>query len=410
MKKNGIMIIIVLLLEVLLAVGSNFLFLRLQEQDAGREYRVEIARVSRQIQNGEEPDISSFQYVKKVEPFDGSVIGNDDYTAAVGPDGTVYRISYRMDQRSAKGLFVINLIWGVVFLLTIAVGGYIYRKILKPFRDLSELPIELSKGNLSIPLKEEKNRYFGRYLWGMDMLREKLEEEKERRLAMEQEKKTLVLTVSHDIKTPLSAIKLYNKALASGIYEDEEKRREAHRGIDRNLDELEKYVEEIRDAAREDFLQMHVKEGEWYLSEVMNKVDGLYAEKAGQVHTKFVIDPYTDCILKGDPERALEVMQNILENALKYGDGRRISIRFSDEEDCRLVTVENTGSSLPERELPNIFDSFYRGSNSEKQRGSGLGLYICRKIMQAMDGEIFAEVKKNATEDIFAVTAVFRKR
>ncbi|MBR0146773.1 MAG: HAMP domain-containing histidine kinase [Eubacterium sp.] len=410
MKKNGIMIIIVLLLEVLLAVGSNFLFLRLQEQDAGREYRVEIARVSRQIQNGEEPDISSFQYVKKVEPFDGSVIENDEYTAAVGPDGTVYRISYRMDQRSAKGLFVINLIWGVVFLLTIAVGVYIYRKILKPFRDLSELPIELSKGNLSIPLKEEKNRYFGRYLWGMDMLREKLEEEKERRLAMEQEKKTLVLTVSHDIKTPLSAIKLYNKALASGIYEDEEKRREAHRGIDRNLDELEKYVEEIRDAAREDFLQMHVKEGEWYLSEVMNKVDGLYAEKAGQVHTKFVIDPYTDCILKGDPERALEVMQNILENALKYGDGRRISIRFSDEEECRLVTVENTGSSLPERELPNIFDSFYRGSNSEKQRGSGLGLYICRKIMQAMDGEIFAEVKKNATEDIFAVTAVFRKR
>ena len=410
MKKNGIMIIIVLLLEVLLAVGSNFLFLRLQEQDAGREYRVEIARVSRQIQNGEEPDISSFQYVKKVEPFDGSVIENDEYTAAVGPDGTVYRISYRMDQRSAKGLFVINLIWGVVFLLTIAVGVYIYRKILKPFRDLSELPIELSKGNLSIPLKEEKNRYFGRYLWGMDMLREKLEEEKERRLAMEQEKKTLVLTVSHDIKTPLSAIKLYNKALASGIYEDEEKRRDAHRGIDRNLDELEKYVEEIRDAAREDFLQMHVKEGEWYLSEVMNKVDGLYAEKAGQVHTKFVIDPYTDCILKGDPERALEVMQNILENALKYGDGRRISIRFSDEEECRLVTVENTGSSLPERELPNIFDSFYRGSNSEKQRGSGLGLYICRKIMQAMDGEIFAEVKKNATEDIFAVTAVFRKR
>ena len=410
MKNRVFILITVLLLEVLLAVGSSFLFLRVTEKEAGREYRVEIERVIRQISSGEVPDISSFKYVKKIEPFDSAVMGNDDHTAAVAPDGTVYRISYRMDQSNTKGLMVIYLIWGAVILLTIGAAVYIHRKILKPFRDISELPIELSKGNLSIPVKEEKNRYFGRYLWGMDMLREKLEEEKERRLAMEQEKKTLVLTVSHDIKTPLSAIKLYNKALASGIYEDEEKRREAHRGIDRNLDELEKYVEEIRDAAREDFLQMHVKEGEWYLSEVMNKVDGLYAEKAGQVHTKFVIDPYTDCILKGDPERALEVMQNILENALKYGDGRRISIRFSDEEDCRLVTVENTGSSLPERELPNIFDSFYRGSNSEKQKGSGLGLYICRRIMQAMDGEIFAEVKKNATEDIFAVTAVFRKR
>jgi len=410
MKKNGIIIIIVLLLEVLLAIGSNFLFLRVMEQDDGREYRVEIERVSRQIRNGEEPDISALQYVKSVERFDTSVIGNDDYTAAIGPDGTVYRINYRMDKSERNGLLVINLIWGVVILLTILVGVYIYRKILKPFRDLAELPIELSKGNLSIPLKEEKNRYFGRYLWGMDMLREKLEEEKARQLVMEQEKKTLVLTVSHDIKTPLSAIKLYNKALASGIYEDEEKRTEAHQGIDRNLDELEKYVDEIRDAAREDFLQLHVKDGEWYLSEVMKKVDALYGEKTKQSHTEFVMDQYTECLLKGDPERALEVLQNILENALKYGDGKRIAIHFANEEDCRLVTVENTGCTLPERELPNIFDSFYRGSNAEKQKGSGLGLYICRQIMRAMDGEVFAEVKKSGKEDIFAVTAVFRKK
>ena len=410
MRKNGIMIIIVLLLEVLLAACSNFLFLRVQEQDDGREYRVEIERVSRQIKGGEEPDISTLKYVRSVGLFDESVIGNDDYTAAVGPDGTVYRITYRVDRSNRKGLFVINLIWGVVILLTIAVGIYIYRKILKPFRDIAELPAELSKGNLSIPLKEEKNRYFGRYLWGMDMLREKLEEDKRRQLAMEQEKKSLVLTISHDIKTPLSAIKLYNRALAGGIYENEEQRKEAHQGIDRNLAELEKYVEEIRDAAREDFLQIHVKDGEWYLSEVMKKVDALYGEKTKQIHTEFTVDHYSECMLKGDPERALEVMQNILENALKYGDGRRISIHFADEEDCRLVTVENTGCTLPERELPNIFDSFYRGSNAEKQKGSGLGLYICKEIMRAMDGDVFAEVKNDGKEKLFAVTAVFRKK
>lgn len=405
MKKSGI-IIVLLLLEVLLAVGSNFLFLHVQNSEDGREYRVEIARVSRQIRAGEEPDLSGCRYVKSVEAFDSSVMGNDEYTAEQGPDGTLYRINYRIDQNNTRGIIVINLVWGFVILLTVGIWLYIYRKILKPFRDFSELPVELSKGNLSIPLKEEKNRYFGRYLWGMDMLREKLEEEKERQLAMEREKKTLVLTMSHDIKTPLSAIKLYNKALAEGIYEDEEKRAEAHRGIDRNLAELEKYVEDIRDATREDFLQPHVKEGEWYLSQVLEKLDALYAEKAKQIHTEFTIGKYTDCMLKGDPERALEVLQNIMENALKYGDGKYICIRFSDEEDCRLVTVENSGCSLPEKELQNIFDSFYRGSNAEKVKGSGLGLYICRQLMRAMDGEIYAKVR----EDAFAVTAVFRKK
>ncbi|MBR3539640.1 MAG: HAMP domain-containing histidine kinase [Eubacterium sp.] len=330
---------------------------------------------------------------------------NDEFTAAIGPDGTVYRITYRITQSNRRGILVINLIWGFVLLLTVGTSIYIYRKILHPFREFSELPVELSKGNLSVPLKEEKNRYFGRYLWGMDMLREKLEEEKERQLALEKEKKTLVLTMSHDIKTPLSAIKLYNKALASGIYEEEEKKQEAHRGIERNLEELEKYVEDIREAAREDFLQLHVQDGEWYLSEVIHKIDALYGEKAKQIHTEFVIGKYTDCMLKGDPDRALEVLQNFMENALKYGDGRRITIRFSEEEDCRLVTVENTGCNLPEKELPSIFDSFYRGSNAENVKGSGLGLYICRQLMRAMDGEAYAEMGM----DTFSVTAVFRK-
>ena len=405
MKNFGI-IIVLLLLEVLLAVGSNFLFLYVQGSEEGREYRVEIARVSSQLRAGETPELSGYRYVKSVEPFVSSEMKNEDFTVAAGSDGTLYRINYRVEPDNRNGLMVINLIWGGVLLLTVGTWLYIYHKILKPFRNLSELPIELSKGNLSIPLKEEKNRYFGRYLWGMDMLREKLEDEKERQLAMEQEKKTLVLTMSHDIKTPLSAIKLYNKALANGIYEDEEKRAEAHRGIDRNLTELEKYVEDIRDATREDFLMLKVEDGEWYLSQMIQKVKDLYGEKTKQIHTEFSLGEYTDCLLKGDPERALEVLQNIMENALKYGDGKRISISFSDEEDCRLVTVENSGCSLPENELQNIFDSFYRGSNAEKVKGSGLGLYICRQLMRAMDGDIYAETGK----DLFRVTAVFRKK
>lgn len=77
---------------------------------------------------------------------------------------------------------------------------------------------ELAKGNLSVPIKAEKSKFLGRFLWGMDMLRETLEGNKEKELALQKEKKTLILSLTHDIRTPLSAIRLYAKALAEEIY------------------------------------------------------------------------------------------------------------------------------------------------------------------------------------------------
>jgi signal transduction histidine kinase len=95
----------------------------------------------------------------------------------------------------------------------------------------------------------------------------------------------------------------------------------------------------------------------------------------------------------------------MLENAIKYGDGKEIRITLREEEDCKLLSVENTGCSLKEEELPNLFDSFYRGSNSQGVKGSGLGLYICRELMKKMDGEVFAEIRNGN----FLVTAVIQK-
>ncbi|MCI7804402.1 MAG: sensor histidine kinase [Oscillospiraceae bacterium] len=94
-----------------------------------------------------------------------------------------------------------------------------------------------------------------------------------------------------------------------------------------------------------------------------------------------------------------------MENAVKYGDGHTIEISFSEEDNCQLITVRNSGCTLPETELPHIFDSFWRGSNSEKSQGSGLGLYICRQLMRKINGEIFAEIQN----EYMNVSAVFSK-
>lgn len=405
MHKRKWIILSIFLVEVLLALCSNLLLLRTFDSADDLTYRVEIGRVRNALRSGVIPEITGFTTIKEISVYDPQAVINEDYTVAPGKDGTLYRIVYQSKKEVKPALMVVNTAWALVFLLTLGILIYVKQKILNPFQHISELPLELAKGNLTIPVKEEKDRYFGRFLWGMDMLREKLEEEKTKRLAMEQEKKTLILTMSHDIKTPLSAINLYNKALANGLYETEEKKAEAYQGIQRNAELLEQYIEEIQKTAREDFLELQVNREEWYLSEVITQLEALYKEKAAERRIDFAVDPLEDCLIRGDRERSLEVLQNLMENALKYGDGKQIRIRFAEEEDCRLVTVENTGCTLPERELPNIFDSFYRGSNARKEKGSGLGLFISRKLMQAMEGDIYAEV----TADRFWITAVFRK-
>jgi signal transduction histidine kinase len=258
---------------------------------------------------------------------------------------------------------------------------------------------------LTVPLKDNGNRFFGRFIWGVDLLREKLEKQKATELNMQREKKTLLLSLSHDIKTPLSAIKLYSKALSKNLYQNTEKQKEIADNINDKADEIEYYVSQIISASREDFLSFDVEISEFYLSELVNAVNNYYSEKFDLNKTIFTIEEYSDCILKGDLNRSIEVIQNLLENTIKYGDGNRVDISFAQEENCILVTVTNTGADLPIDETVHLFDSFYRGSNASNKPGSGLGLYICKSLMTRMNGDIYAQIEGG----IMKVTAVFNK-
>ena len=215
----------------------------------------------------------------------------------------------------------------------------------------------------------------------------------------------MLLSLSHDIKTPLSAIQLYTKALQEGIYETEEEKQEALSGIMSKIEEIKTYVDEIYRVSREEFMEFDVNSGDLFMSEVMDSIGAYYSDKLSVLHTKFIMDEYEDCLLSGDKDRLIEVLQNLMENAIKYGDGKEISISFSEEEDCKLITVSNSGCSLNEKELMNLFDSFYRGSNTEGVQGNGLGLYIVKQLMKRMDGDAFAEIE----DDRFKITLVVRK-
>ena len=400
---------IIIITEVLIIIVLNVIYLSFI-RDSGKYYRVETERVVRMLEgdsslreNPEGVDISGFSTIIRVSHFNSSEICNNDYVVEE-IDGTPYRIEYKADKNSTAFLLM-NIGMAAGLLLTVGVFIYIGMKVIKPFDKMSSLTQELAKGNLSAPIKEEKSRFFGKFLWGMDMLRENLEDSKTKNLEYQKEKKTMLLSLSHDIKTPLSAIQLYSKALSEGLYDTEEKKQEALAGILSKTEESRGYVDEIYNLSREDFMELSVNVGEVYLKEVMEGITAYYKDKLSVIHTEFEIGEFDNALLSADKDRLVESLQNLMENAIKYGDGRKISISFSEEEDCKLITVENTGCTLEEGEINNIFDSFYRGSNTTNIQGNGLGLYIVKQLMTKMDGDVFAEKE----DDVFKVTLVVRK-
>lgn len=409
MKAFNKIFVAVIAMIILIFAVFNLLFASSDNTDSGRPYRVEINRLVFEIEQSgfDSVDMSGCEYVTHIEKYSDKFYDSDsDYTIRE-INGVLYRFDYTTDMESDKSsvMLMVNIILGILSAMIIGVLIFIRIKILLPFENLTNVPYELSKGNLTCPIKEDKSRFFGRFIWGVDLLRENMEQQKQRELDLQRDKKMLLLSLSHDIKTPLSAIKLYSKALSKGLYDDREKQIEIAESINTKADEIESYVLQIITASREDFLSLEVEMGEFYLSELISKIKLYYTEKLRLIRTDFFVGSYMDRLLKGDLDRSVEVLQNVMENAIKYGDGKSIDIQISEEDGCLLITVRNSGCTLSENELPHIFESFWRGENAENEKGSGLGLYINRQLMHKMNGEIFAEIK----DGFISVSMVFSK-
>ena len=413
-KKSYIRMCICILAVLLLIILAAEFVVQKKTSSAFDLYKIEINRVENELTHNPDPsslnisDYKTIISVSVVNDEDPYAYSSDEHYCLRKIGDSLYKIEYEIslsEERQSVYLASIVVIL-VTCLAVIAVMVIIYYVLIRTFNSISEYPAELSKGNLTIPLSESRNKYFGRFLWGLDMLREKLEDEKKKNLDLQKEKNVFLLSLSHDIKTPISAIKLYAAAIRKNLYKDPEKQQEVAAKIDDNVNEIEGYVTRIVSASNDDFLDFTVREGEFYISEAIGQIEKYYTDKLKAVGTKFTIDEYSDVIVNGDGDRYVEVLQNVIENAIKYGDGEYISISFSDEENSRLVSVTNSGCDISDDEIQHIFDSFYRGSNVGSRPGSGLGLYICRKLMNRMSGEIFAE--KNGSDMI--VTTVLSKK
>ena len=403
MKAFRRLCIVVITVFLFLTAVLNLFLMGIKNRNEGI-YRVEAKRLADEIAETGAFDLEKYPHITGVfHADDGELYLSDEHYLIIEAGGTLYRVEYIVGN-GQHSIAAVNCVLGALFVLMIGLLYYIRGHIIVPFGRLNDVPKELARGNLAVPIPEEKSRFFGKFTWGINLLRESIEDSRKKEITMQREKKLLLLSLSHDIKTPLSAIKLNAKALARGLYKDVEKQRAAAISINTRADEIERFTNEITKAASEDFMSFEVTQGEAFLSVIITKINERYSSQLAMSGTEFVIQKYDDCILSCDPCRLAECLQNLVENAVKYGDGRQIRISFDKMDGCELITVSNTGCTLEAKELPQIFESFHRGNNADNVQGNGLGLFICRKLMWLMNGDIYADIR----DGCFYITLVVK--
>lgn len=435
MRNYNKLVVLSLVVYVVMAVSAAAI-LETQQDEKGKFYRVEINRILAELEKDtdviekeglEAAELHGYQEVRSIaylpaDETDREAVGNfyggaggmqsmifplyknirsDTLSDAAlmpgaGGEQTGHIIGYlRFDyQRTGSGRRLFFLVQGALALMEVFLLGvlfYLKRHLIQPFDRMQDMTYELSKGNLQGDVKADKNKYFGKFLWGLSELKDALRVSRKRELELQREKKLLLLSLSHDIKTPLSMIKLYAKALEDGMYPTARERQNAYCQIGEKAAQIENFVGEIVRASREDIVQIEVEKGEFYLRELVQWVESVYGEKCALRKCALTVGTYQNRIFQGDLNRLMEVFENLFENAFKYGDCREIRISFYEEDYCQLIRVFNTGEPVTEKEYVHLFDSFFRGENTRGQPGNGLGLYICREIMHKMDGDIFAE-------------------
>jgi len=281
---------------------------------------------------------------------------------------------------------------------------FIYTNILKPFKRLSEYPERIAKMPDTDRLPETRNRRFGKFIWSMNMIRDVLINERTRSERLEGQRRTLLASVAHGVKTPVTNIRLYAEAIKTGLYSENGSDNAAlAEKIDRNAEKIQSLVKELIETSATAQSSYTPEISSFYISELAKLISGEYSERMKISHIPFEVKCSSGHIMNSDLYGLVRIVSQLIENAVKYGNGEGIKVLIESDSDGVCISVRNKGELLPEEELLFIFDSFRRGSNSHDVEGSGIGLFTARTIASALGGSICARRLEDSGEMEFTV-------
>lgn len=296
-----------------------------------------------------------------------------------------------------------NAVILLCFLIILGVVTYIHFAVLSPFRRLSEYPERLARLRDIQKLPECKKRFFGKYIWGMNMLSDVLAASSKRIHTLESQRQTLVSTIAHGVKTPVSNIRLYTDAVRTGLYSGKGMTVDIADKIDRNTLKIEELAEELMRSANSvtDGYDIEIKP--FHMEELADIIRKEYKDRMKLKRIDLSVECSSNAIVESDKYALYRAVSQLLENAVKYGDGSGIKVRLSREDEGFCISVRNRGELLPEKELPYVFRSYWRGSNAADKEGSGIGLYVVHETAKALGGSAAARRIEETSEMEFVI-------
>ncbi len=341
-------------------------------------------------------DVDGGMYVGGKQPF---LVKSQDFYFSDGSEGTIFvitdlntlvpQIKALLSQTMISFLFI--LIFTALILML-----WIYRGILRPLNVLRIGMSQIKDGDLDYSVQSDTEDEIGQLCEDFEEMRIRLKELIDNRIKYEEDIKELISNISHDLKTPLTAIQGYAEGLIDGVAGSPEKQEKYIQTILSKANDMAILVDELAFYTKIDcnsipytFKEISIRE---YFDDCIEEI-GLDLE-VKNIEIQYYNELNHEVKVVADAEQLKRVINNIVGNAVKYMDKPKgvLQFRVHDIGAYIQIEIEDNGIGIPKPDIPYIFDRFYRAdaSRNSKKGGSGLGLAISKKIIEDHSGKIWA--------------------
>lgn len=288
----------------------------------------------------------------------------------------------------------------ILIFTSIMLTRWIHKGVFHPVTELNKAMREIKEGNFEYALETNRTGEIGDLYRNYEDMRLRLKESTEENAENEKQNRELISNISHDLKTPITAIKGYVEGIMDGVADTPEKMDKYIKTIYNKANDMERLINELTYYSGIDnnripynFHRINVAD---YFGDCVEEV-GMDLEQRGiKLNYSDLTDP--DTVVIADPEQMKKVINNIISNSVKYMDKPEgvIDIRILDEADSIRIEIEDNGKGIAQKDLGKIFERFYRtdASRNSAQGGSGIGLSIVRKIIEDHGGYIWATARE----------------
>jgi len=323
-----------------------------------------------------------------------------DVTFSDGSKGSVYMMINLDFAGWLASKFVKMFLIALLVILVIVNGILTYfvsRSIIRPLHALKHAAGEIKEGNLAFQVRPESRDEIGELAVAFEEMRIKLKDSVDMQLQYEDNRKNLISNISHDLKSPVAAIRAYVEGIMDGVTDSPEMLDRYIKTIHTKTIQMDRLIDELFLFSKLDLkgLPFHFEEVnlDSFLCDCTEELQ-MDAEKHGAKLAYEAPKLSQPAMIIGDREKLKRVFVNIIENAMKYMDKEdgRIWLDLKDEGEYYRVVIKDNGQGIAQEELPFIFDRFYRADPARNvdTGGSGLGLAIARQIIEEHGARISA--------------------